>query len=173
MSKCLKKTTIIVLLILVTVIASFSIIIFDNNYKLYENENNSITLTNIENEELSYCNDLLSSKLNKNFYADKYVYLKDFNEEYNFIGLYDSTLKYFAVYNRVSKNIMERGYGHFPYQEYLENTCYYGNYGAYFYEKDNTIINIYDNNRYDKPNFIKHFSGYSKELKSLSLKEKK
>lgn len=104
-------------------------------------------LTNIDpiaTYEKTYCEELMSYKLDKNYICSFTKELYDFSGAANYMLCYDENLNWYAIINRESGDVLERKESTSPYNDYLQSICYYLGYGNYFYLEGDRIISILD-----------------------------
>ncbi len=115
-------------------------------------------------------NEVLSEKFNTNFSADINKELYDFTGEFNYLLCYSEELDYYAVYNMDSGRIMERSNGN-VYDGVLDYKCYYGGYGSYFYQIDNTLYSTDNEWSASIDDAMANLNEYSENLMQASIEE--
>lgn len=116
------------------------------------------------------CNEILSEKLNDKFSADIIKEIYDFTGEFNYLLCYDKSLDYYAIYNMDSGKIMERSEGN-VFDGYLDYKCFYAGLNMYFYEKENIIYDISNNDNLDSRTAMEKLKDYSLEIMNSSIED--
>ncbi len=156
----MKRNTVIYVL-LVFLLANLLIFTGCSTYE----KNGGLTL---KESAVIMSNDVLSGKLNTRYSADINKEIYDFTGEFNYLYCYDEELDYYAIYNMNSGKIMERSNGNI-FEGFFDYKCYYGGYGAYFYQDGKIIYSINDGSSATEDDSFKYLSEYSENLNQASI----
>ncbi|MBE5763024.1 MAG: hypothetical protein E7338_02235 [Clostridiales bacterium] len=98
----------------------------------------------IASYEKTYCEELMSYKLDQNYICTLTKEVYDFSGNANYMLCYDENLNWYAIINRTSGDVLERKESKSPYNDYLEYKCFYLGYGNYYFLEGNRIVSIMD-----------------------------